>query len=103
MTTNASPLTIVREHDAPRGRYVAQLEDGLEAVLVYRDADGVRMIEHTGTPAALRGKGVAGRLTAQAMDDARQEGMRVFPQCSYALAWLKRHNEFSDIVVNSVT
>ena len=36
----------------------------------------------------------AGDLVRAAMLHARNEGLRVDPQCSYADAWMRRHPEF---------
>lgn len=93
-------IAIVREHADPRGRYVVDLDDGLMAELTYYDTPGVRVIDHTSTPEALRGTGIAGKLTARAIADAQEEGIKVDPVCSYTAAWLRRHPEFAEIVVD---
>lgn len=98
----AEQLEIVREHDAPRGRYIARMSGGNEAELTYLDHGDVRVIDHTVTPAALRGKGVAGALTSRALADAQNEGMRVDPACSYAAAWLRRHPEYQAIIATGI-
>ncbi len=73
------------------------LVDGHRAVLDYR-LDGDRMrITHTGVPAQLRGRGIAGELVRAAFDHARAQGLRVVPQCEYAAAWLERHPAYADL------
>jgi len=32
-------------------------------------------------------------------EHARAEGLKLAPRCSYAVAWLKRHREYDDVVV----
>ena len=71
--------------------------DGHRAVLDYR-LDGGRMrITHTGVPAELRGRGIAGHLVQAAFDHARALGLRVVPECEYAAAWLERHPDYAGI------
>ncbi|MHC1480397.1 GNAT family N-acetyltransferase [Frateuria aurantia] len=72
--------------------------DGQRCYLDYELADGVMTITHTVVPDALAGRGLAGQLTEQALDVARQRGWRVVPVCSYAAAWIERHPECADLV-----
>ncbi|MGJ4804227.1 GNAT family N-acetyltransferase [Luteimonas sp. SDU82] len=73
--------------------------DGHRAVLDYA-LDGDRMrITHTGVPAELRGRGIAGHLVRAAFEHARANGLRVLPQCEYAAAWLERHPDYADIAI----
>ena len=53
---------------------------------------------HTEVPKQAEGKGIAGRLVADAMAYARGANLRVIPQCAYVAAWLKRHHEYDDIL-----
>lgn len=55
-------------------------------------------LQHTYTPEAMRGRGVAGRLVAAAFAHARENGMKVIPTCSYIPVWVRRHPEEMDIV-----
>lgn len=98
MTASVQDTPIVREHDDPHGRYVTNFANGLEAVLAYSDTDGVRTITTTTTPPELRGQGVAAALMKAAVADARDDGMKIHPQCSYAAAWFKRHPEHADLL-----
>lgn len=101
---NKTPsLNIVRDHDEPRGRYQADVGDGLTAELTYFETGNIRVIDHTATPDALRGKGVAGALTARAVEDALAEGKKIHPACSYVAAWLRRHPEYNALVVDPAT
>ncbi|MDH5832475.1 GNAT family N-acetyltransferase [Luteimonas kalidii] len=68
------------------------------AVLDYQLADGRLVIVHTGVPAELRGRGVAGQLVRAAFEHARAAGLRVEPRCSYAAEWSGRHPEFADLL-----
>ncbi len=72
--------------------------DGYSCVLDYSLSGGRMLIRHTGVPTAVGGRGIAGQLVRAAMDWARQEGLRVVPQCSYAADFIERHREYDDIV-----
>ncbi|RZJ16374.1 MAG: N-acetyltransferase [Brevundimonas sp.] len=57
-----------------------------------------RVILHVEADPALRGTGAAGRFMQALADHARAQGLKLNPHCSYAVAWLKRHREYEDIV-----
>jgi len=74
------------------------IEQGQTAFATYRfDGDRV-VILHVETPVPLRGQGVAGRLMTGALELIRARGQRVTPLCPYAVAFLERHPEYSDLV-----
>jgi len=84
-------------HDSASHRFTTQM-DGHEAELIYR-RQGVRLIiDHTGVPEAVGGRGIAGELVKAALDYARAEGLRVVPACSYSAAYVQRHPEYADLV-----
>ena len=72
--------------------------EGHTAFADYRRAGGRLLIDHVETPLALRGGGVAARVMQGVAEQARQEGLKVTPICSYAVAWFKRHPEASDLL-----
>lgn len=92
------PMTVEREDGPARGRYVIHLSDGREAELTYgrRDA-GVIVADHTFVPPEHRGKGIAERLVGRVMADARSEGFRIVPLCSYVALMFRRHPEWADL------
>lgn len=84
-------------HDQNSRRFATEV-DGHEAELVYRRQNGSLVIDHTGVPEAIGGRGIAGQLVKAALDYARAEGLRVVPACSYAAAYIQRHPEYADLV-----
>ncbi len=72
--------------------------DGQVAFALYRRDGPTLIIRHVQAPPSLRGKGVAGRLMQGIMEIARAEGLRVRPLCSYAAAWLARHQNYSHLL-----
>lgn len=79
-------------HNAARSRFEVRL-DGQVSRLEYQVDDGVLSINHTEVPTALGGRGIAGALVAAAVAYAREAGLRIVANCSYARAWLERHPE----------
>lgn len=73
------------------------VEDGQVAFADYRLQSGRLIIDHVESPPALRGTGVAGRLMQGVADEARTQGLKITPICSYAVAWLRRHPETQDL------
>ncbi len=79
-----------------RGRYALR-QDGLEAELTTsRATGGLVVAEHSFVPPALRGRGLAGALTLRLAQDARAQGFRIVPRCSYVEAWRRRHPDWAD-------
>ena len=92
-------LNITREMDARRGRYVAKIAGSdAEAELTFRREDpDVLVADHTGTPVALRGRGIATRLVERMVADARREGFRIRPVCPFVVALFSQHPDWSDL------
>lgn len=68
---------------------------------VYADYEvqgNTRVILYVEADPALRGTGAAGAFMQTLAEHARAEGLKLAPRCSYAVAWLKRHSEYSDVV-----
>lgn len=65
--------------------------DGTAATLTYELGPGRVAFTHTVVPAAIGGRGIAGRLTATAVAWARAEKLVIDPQCSYVREWLRRN------------
>jgi uncharacterized protein len=84
------------KHDRAAQRFETTV-DGSHCELDYVLAAGVMTITHTGVPDAVGGRGIASALVEAALTTARQEGWKVVPACSYAVAWMRRHPDFDDL------
>jgi predicted GNAT family acetyltransferase len=78
-------------------RFEMGTDDGI-AVAYYSLAPGVITLTHTEVPPALRGQGIASRLTRGVLEAARAQGLKVVPRCSFVAAFMGRHPEFNDLV-----
>lgn len=92
-------VTVEREDFGSRGRYRAALAPGFEAEMIYhRLGDNVISIDHTGVPPEFEGRGIALQLVKAAIADARADGFRIIPRCSYVAAQFKRHPDWGDLL-----
>lgn len=90
---------VEREQDEGRGRYVVRLPENREAELTYRHLDARTVVaDHTGVPPAHRNDGIALELVERLIADARAEGLRIVPQCSYVAAQFRRHPEWAPLL-----
>lgn len=90
-------MSFAIHHDTSTARFTTESE-GHTAELAYRLQDGRLVIEHTGVPQAIGGRGIAGALVKAALDHARAEKLRVVTACSYSADYIRRHPEYSDLV-----
>ncbi|WP_454830486.1 GNAT family N-acetyltransferase [Pseudoxanthomonas wuyuanensis] len=85
------------QHQAAAHRFVTQVE-GHQAELVYARQQSQLVIEHTGVPAAIAGRGIAGELVKAALEFARSSALKVVPACSYAATYIQRHPQYRDLL-----
>lgn len=91
-------MQITEEDSASGGRYVATL-DGAEAEMTFsRASPKMIIIDHTGVPDSLRGKGVGQALALHAVEAARAGGWKIIPLCPFFKAQAQRHPEWRDVV-----
>lgn len=72
--------------------------DGHLAVAAYQREAGVIVFTHTLVPPEIEGRGVGSKLIRGALDSARDQGLRVVPQCPFVKAFIDRHPEYRDLV-----
>ena len=90
---------ITREDGPTRGRYVATVEGiAAEAELTYRHT-GPKLItaDHTGVPDVFRGQGIGRALVIRMIEDARAQGVKIIPRCTYVQAERRKHPEWADV------
>ena len=88
-------------HDPQRHRYEVQVDDVTAGFTQYRLREGGAVIafDHTEVGEDYAGLGLAGRLVSFALDDVRSQGQRVRPYCPYVRAFIRRHRDYQDLVV----
>jgi predicted GNAT family acetyltransferase len=86
-----TPEANVRDN-SQAGRYEITRE-GRTAILAYRRVPGAIALVHTFVPPPLRARGLAKRLVAFALADARGRGERVIPECPFVQAYIQKHPE----------
>ena len=79
-------------------RFDAFIEDELAGFAEFQLTDGGIAFTHTVVHDAFEGKGVGSRLASTALDEARAQGMRVTPRCSFIKSYIERHPEYLDLV-----
>ena len=95
--------TINRHDDDAGGEYRAAVA-GSDTIgrLTYqrRKSEGggdTLIADHTLVPPEIGGKGVAGKLVEALIADARRDGTKIDPQCSYVEAAFRRHPEWAEL------
>jgi predicted GNAT family acetyltransferase len=97
--TETAVPAVEREDGPARGRYVIHLSGGFEAEMTYRRiAPNAIAIDHTYTPPEFRGQNIAFRMMERAIADARRDGIKIRPECSYAVIQFRRHPDWADLL-----
>jgi predicted GNAT family acetyltransferase len=97
----ASDHIVEREEKGAAGRYVIRLDGNDEAEMTFRrTAPDTLLVDHTFSPPAYRGQGIAQLLMDRLIADARAEKFRIVPLCSYVAAQFRRHPEWADLLAD---
>lgn len=92
----SEPLPPVERNDAA-GRFEATV-DGHTGYTEYRRTKQGLLLPHTLVPDALEGRGIGSALARAALGYAREEGLKVLPDCPFIAAYIQRHPETQDLV-----
>jgi len=95
-------IEITHKSSEARGEYRAAVPNS-DAVgrLTWFARGDARIADHTLVPPEIGGRGVAAALVDALIADAKSEGFKIVPACSYIAAQFKRHPEWSDLLAET--
>jgi predicted GNAT family acetyltransferase len=93
MTEQPSPV----RNNVERHRFELDAEGGT-AIADYRLSPGTITFTHTEVPPQVRERGLGSRLVHGALEQARAQGLKVVPRCSFVRIYIDRHPEFHDLL-----
>jgi predicted GNAT family acetyltransferase len=94
----ASELAVRDHHEVNRFEAVV---DGQVAFLQYEKRPDAFVLLHTEVPESLRGKGIASQLAKVGLQSARESGLPIVVHCPFVRAYLRKHHDAADPVVQS--
>jgi predicted GNAT family acetyltransferase len=84
--------------NADEHRYELLVDGERVGLMTYRDADGRRALVHTEVDDELEGRGLGSELVRGALDQARERGLTIMPNCPFVAAFIRSHPEYEDLV-----
>jgi predicted GNAT family acetyltransferase len=81
-----------------RQRYEARVDEEVAGFARYQAKPGLIAFTHTEVANRFEGQGLASKLIAFALDDARRRGLAVLPFCPFVDDYIQRHPEYADLV-----
>lgn len=91
------PEIVVTDEGAHGTYHIAVEGSTVPARLTWHARGDVRVASHTFTPPAARGHGIAAKLVKAMVADAREQGFRIVPQCSYVAVLFDRYPDWADL------
>jgi predicted GNAT family acetyltransferase len=93
---------VIRLNHGDHGSYSAHVDGtASKAFLTWTARGDTRIADHTFVPPEARGQGIAAELLDALIADARSEGFKIEPKCSYVIAAFRRHPEWADVLAKS--
>jgi uncharacterized protein len=83
---------------AGRSRFEIHVDGRLAGYAAYRTRRGTITFTHTVIDGEFEGQGLGGKLVRAALDAARAQGLAVLPQCPFVRSWLRKHEDYVDLV-----
>jgi predicted GNAT family acetyltransferase len=81
-----------------QSRYEIFVGEEVAGFVQYRARPGLIALIHTEVDDRFAGRGLASKLIAFALDDARERGLAVLPFCPFVNEYIQRHREYVDLV-----
>ncbi|ETK31116.1 GNAT family N-acetyltransferase [Microbispora sp. ATCC PTA-5024] len=81
-----------------KSRYEITVDGRLAGFAQYKLRGDTIVFTHTEIGEEFEGKGLGSALVRTALDGARDAGLTVAPLCPFVSAYIKRHQEYADLV-----
>ena len=88
---------LIIEFDAENNQSLAFVDGNEAGECQFEIKDGKWYIMHTGVRPEYGGRGIARKLVERIVEEARKEGVKIVPICSYAQKMLQ-NEEYADIL-----
>jgi predicted GNAT family acetyltransferase len=96
-----SKMAIKHREGTHHNRFYVENEGKVAAEMVYEMTNDTTMtILHTEVDDSLRGKSVGLKLVTHAVEYAREKGLKIIPECSFAAAIFQKKPEFKDVLAD---
>jgi predicted GNAT family acetyltransferase len=102
MTDDLRPTGDPDVHDHPaKLRYEIQFDGKVAGFAQYTRHGADIVFTHTEIEPDVGGHGLGGRLATAVLDDARDRGLGVVPQCPFIAAYIEKHPDYADLVTTT--
>lgn len=88
--------SVVNAADAHR--FEIEVDGETAGYAEYRSAPGVRAFVHTVIDNRFEGQGLGSQLVKGALDQTRDEGLKIEPFCPFVQRFVARHAEYVDLI-----
>ena len=86
------------QDNSAQHRFELLVDGEVGALATYRMRGDVFVILHTETAPEMRGRGLAGELARQTLDQIRDRDAKVVPSCPFFSRYISEHPEYTDLV-----
>jgi predicted GNAT family acetyltransferase len=91
-----TPLAVT-DNEA-ESRFEIHVGDELAGFVRYHRRGELINLIHTEVDPKFQGAGLAARLARASLDSARERHLDVLPSCPYITSWIRRHQDYLDLV-----
>ncbi|MGC1212830.1 MAG: GNAT family N-acetyltransferase [Micromonospora sp.] len=91
-------MSFLVEENPAKHRFEILVDDALAGFTAYIPRGEVLVFTHTEVDQRFQNMGVGAALVRGTLDQIRERGGRVVPQCPFVAAFIKRHPEYGDLV-----
>lgn len=95
---NMDKESLIVTQNIEKNRFEIQIEEAF-AIAEYMITGGKLALTHTEVPVAFEGNGIGGVLAKYAFQYAKDNDLKVLPLCPYMSAYVKRHPEVREVVL----
>jgi predicted GNAT family acetyltransferase len=92
-------MEVLQEDNGKKGKFFIMENNILAAEMTYTWAGTERIIiDHTEVSDVLRGQNAGKRMVMQAVDFAREKGIKIIPLCPFANSVFQKMEEIRDVL-----